>query len=106
MLEDLLKVLQGIADDVRYLRSVSVTPIHQTGSTDLNRPLARDEAAAYLGVHKDTLYRWAVEEGRIAYSRLGEGGRAALRFSKQDLDDFVSRQRISSLEETRTHARL
>ncbi len=29
----------------------------------LDRPLTREEAAKYLGVHPDTLYKWAVEKG-------------------------------------------
>ena len=66
-----------------------------------NAPLTREQAAGYLGVHKDTLYRWAVEEGRIAYSRLGDGAKAALRFNKKDIDDFLGRNRIPTVEETR-----
>ena len=62
-------------------------------------PMRRDEAAAYLKVHPDTLYRWSVMEGRIAYSRLGDGGRAALRFLRADLDDFMKTHRVATVEE-------
>ena len=65
-----------------------------------DRPLTRIEAAEYLGVHPDTLYRWAVE-GRLAYSRLGDGTKAPLRFSREDLDDFIARNRIATTEETK-----
>ena len=61
--------------------------------------MTRDEAAEYLQVNSDTLYRWSVKEGRIAYSRLGGGGRAALRYRREDLDDFMKRSRIPTVEE-------
>ncbi len=53
-----------------------------------DRPMTRDEAAAYLQIHPDTLYQWAVEENQIAYSRYGDGKRALLRFRREDLDAF------------------
>ena len=68
--------------------------------------MTRDEAAEYLGVHPDTLYRWAVEEGKIAYSRLGDGGRAPIRFVTRDLDDYLSRTRVPTVEDARAKARL
>ena len=83
------------------LRSLRLAIERHNGSNDRDRPLTREEAAEYLGVHKDTLYRWAVEEGRIAHSRLGEGARAPLRFRKEDLDDYLQRQRIGTVEEIR-----
>ena len=61
-------------------------------------PLTRDEAAAYLQVHPDTVYKWA-REGRLSYSRLGEGAKAPLRFIRKDLDAFMSGQRIATAEE-------
>ncbi|NIA13114.1 MAG: helix-turn-helix domain-containing protein [Nitrospiraceae bacterium] len=68
-------------------------------------PLTREEAATYLRVHPDTLYTWATE-GRVAYSRLGDGKRAALRFLRRDLDRFVSGHRIDTIEATRRHVKL
>lgn len=64
-----------------------------------SQPMTRDEAAAYLQVNADTLYRWSVREGRITYSRLGDGGRAALRYRREDLDDFIRKSRIPTVEE-------
>ena len=63
-----------------------------------DHPMDREIAAEYLGIHPDPLYRWAVEEGRIAYSRLGEGKRAALRFTRRDLDAFVSASRVPTVD--------
>ena len=63
------------------------------------QPMNREVAAEYLGIHPDTLYRWAVEDGKIGYSRLGDGGRAPLRFLKKDLDDFMRCHRIPTVEE-------
>jgi excisionase family DNA binding protein len=69
-------------------------------SIQSSRPMTRAEAAEYLQIHPDTLYRWSVEEGKIAYCRLGEGARASLRFLKKDLDQFLSKQRIPTVEDT------
>jgi excisionase family DNA binding protein len=98
-IETLFGLMRQLIDEVRTLRRAP----GNSGPTeiDANRPLSREEAADYLGVHKDTLYRWAVEEGRIAYSRLGNGGRAPLRFSRKDLDHFISSQRIPTVQELR-----
>ena len=65
-----------------------------------DKPLTQEEGAEYLQVHSDTLYRWA-REGEIAYSRLGEGQKAPMRFWKKDLDAFMSKKRIPSVEECR-----
>ena len=105
MLDQIIELMRELIHELQLLRMYA----HLTPANDAhpNRPLTREEAADYLGVHKDTLYRWAVEEGRIAYSRLGDGGRAPIRFAKRDLDDFLLRQRISTVQETlarRTHA--
>jgi excisionase family DNA binding protein len=64
----------------------------------LNRPLNKDEAARYLGINSDTLCKWS-RSGRIAYSRLGDGARAPMRFSKKDLDAYLSKTRIPTVEE-------
>jgi len=90
MLDQLIDLVRELIGEVRLLRK-QVESCSETKSSS-NRPLTREEA-------KDTLYRWAVEEGRIAYSRLGEGSRASIRFNHEDLDDFVRQQRIGSLEE-------
>lgn len=83
------------------LRSLRVVIERQHGDRDrLDMPLTRDEVAAYLNVYPDTLYEWAVEEGRIAYSRLGKGAKAPLRFDRKELDDFLRRQRIATVKET------
>ena len=64
------------------------------------KPLTREQAAEYLSIHPDTLYRWAVG-GRVAYSRLGDGERAPMRFLKEDLDEFARGQRIPTVEEAK-----
>ncbi len=66
-----------------------------------SKPLTREQAAEYLSIHPDTLYRWAVE-GRVAYSRLGDGERAPMRFLKEDLDEYARNQRIPTVEEAKT----
>ena len=100
MLEDLLSAIQALTFEIQGLRAALASRPALTAHNPRDRPLAREEAADYLGVHKDTLYRWAVQEGRIAYSRLGDGARAPIRFNKKDLDDFLLRQRIGTVEET------
>ena len=63
------------------------------------KPLTRKQAAAYLQVHPDTVYRWAVE-GQLAYSKLGDGEKAPQRFMLEDLNEFAcKRRRIQTNEQ-------
>ena len=95
MLDQIIELMRELIHELQLLRMYA----HLTPANDAhpNRPLTREEAADYLGVHKDTLYRWAVEEGRIAYSRLGDGSRAPIRFTQKDLDEFINVMRITSV---------
>ena len=97
-------LLTELVTEVRAMRVSIERAQHPKNLADA--PLTRDEAAEYLGVHPDTLYRWAVEEGKIAYSRLGDGGRAPIRFVTRDLDDYLSRTRVPTVEDARAKARL
>jgi len=88
---------------IDQLRSLRLAIEREQESRDkYDGPLTREAAAEYLGIHKDTLYRWAVVEGRIAYSRLGDGVRAPIRFARKDLDDFLRRVRIPTVEEMKS----
>lgn len=62
---------------------------------DKDQPLTREQAAAYLGIHEDTLYRYA-KEGLLAYSQIG--GRGPMRFTRADLDAFMRSNRIPATE--------
>ncbi len=53
------------------------------------------EAARYLGVHVDTMRRWA-REGVIPAAKLGNRG--GFRFRREDLDRFLNRRRQRLLE--------
>ncbi|HIJ72618.1 MAG TPA: helix-turn-helix domain-containing protein [Candidatus Hydrogenedentes bacterium] len=93
---------EPIAELVTEIRSLRLVIQYESQvRRKYDQPLTREQAAEYLGVHKDTLYGWAVEEGRIAYSRLGDGTKASLRFIKKDLDEFVDHHRVPAVEETR-----
>jgi excisionase family DNA binding protein len=48
------------------------------------------EAAKYLGVHIETIRRWA-REGAIPSAKLGNRG--GFRFRREDLDQFLERRR-------------
>lgn len=63
-------------------------------------PLTRQEAAEYLKVHPDTLFRWT-SDGKVKYARLGN----AIRFKKVDLDDFMERESVPAEKELRTWAK-
>ncbi len=52
--------------------------------------LRTPEAAAYLGVHIETMRRWA-REGVIPAAKLGNRG--GFRFKRDDLDRFLERRR-------------
>ena len=76
------EVFEQLLEEVRGLREAMERVAEGTGKYD--KPMTRDEAAAYLQVHPDTLYRWAME-GMVAYSRMGDGQKAPLRFTKEQL---------------------
>ena len=90
--------IQELTAEVRALRETMGRA--QEAQDRYGKPLTREQAAEYLSIHPDTLYRWAVE-GRVAYSRLGDGERAPLRFLKEDLDEFARGQRIPTVEEAK-----
>lgn len=51
--------------------------------------LRTPEAAKYLGVHEETIRRWA-REGAIPAAKLGNRG--GFRFRRDDLDRFLERR--------------
>jgi excisionase family DNA binding protein len=51
------------------------------------------EAAKYLGVHIETVRRWA-REGVIPAAKLGNRG--GFRFKREDLDRFLERRRAGA----------
>jgi excisionase family DNA binding protein len=55
--------------------------------------LRTPEAAKYLGVHEETVRRWA-REGAIPSVKLGNRG--GFRFRREDLDRFVEQRRTDS----------
>ena len=92
-------LLGELVVELRLLREFLGKTLQHADNYD--GPLTRDQAAAYLSIHPDTLYKWAVEDGRIAYSRFGEGARAPLRFYRKDLDAFAHSCRIPTVDELR-----
>jgi excisionase family DNA binding protein len=52
--------------------------------------LAGPEAGAYLGVHEETIRRWA-RSGAIPAAKLGNRG--GFRFRREDLDQFLDARR-------------
>ena len=53
------------------------------------------EAAQYLGVHVETVRRWA-REGVIPAAKLGNRG--GFRFKREDLDRFLEQRRSEGLD--------
>jgi excisionase family DNA binding protein len=96
-------LLTELVAEVRAMRETIARSQQPKSLSDA--PLTREQAAEYLGIHPDTLYRWAVEHGKIACSRLGDGRRAPIRFLKRDLDDFIARARIATVENIRCGVR-
>jgi len=97
MANEQTELLAELIKEMRSLRVAIESDSKHFGNH--NGPLTREAAAEYLGVHPSTLYRWAVEEGRIAYSRLGKGKKASLRFTRNDLDAFLSGERIPAVDD-------
>ena len=52
------------------------------------------DAAKYLGVHIETMRRWA-REGAIPSAKLGNRG--GFRFKRDDLDRFLERRRAEGV---------
>jgi len=101
-----LEVMTELLSETRALRA-AVERGQGTGggAVSCDRPLTREEAAEYLGVYVDTVYDWAVRDGKIPYSRLNDGKRAPIRFMLKDLEDFVKRARVDTVEDRRLHLR-
>ena len=53
------------------------------------------EAADYLGVHVETVRRWA-REGVLPAAKLGNRG--GFRFKRQDLDTFLEKRRAEGTD--------
>ena len=53
------------------------------------------EAAKYLGVHEETIRRWACERA-IPAAKLGNRG--GFRFKREDLDKFLETRRAEGLD--------
>ncbi len=83
-----------IVEELRGLRA----DIREGQARDI--PLTRQEAAEYLKVHPDTLFRWA-SEGKVKYAKLGN----VMRFRKVDLDDFMERESVPAGKELGTWAK-
>lgn len=57
--------------------------------------LSVDEAGEYLGVKRDTIYRWVDKRGLPSY-RLGR----LLKFNTDELDEWVKRGRVEEKKKT------
>jgi PTS system nitrogen regulatory IIA component len=57
--------------------------------------LRTPEAAKYLGVHEETVRRWA-REGAIPAAKLGNRG--GFRFKRDDLDRFLEKRRAEGID--------
>jgi excisionase family DNA binding protein len=57
--------------------------------------LRTPEAAQYLGVHIETVRRWA-RDGEIPAAKLGNRG--GFRFKREDLDRFLERRRAEGID--------
>ncbi len=61
--------------------------------------LSVDEAGEYLGVKRDTIYRWVDKRGLPSY-RLGR----LLKFNTDELDEWVKRGRVEEKNTPETGA--
>ena len=63
--------------------------------SNTNNFLTRQQAADYLGLKKATLEAWATHGGGPTFCKFGR----AVRYRKQDLDEFVERSLVKSTSE-------
>ncbi len=64
-----------------------------------------NKAAEYLGISRKSLERWRTEGTGPAFVKVGPGRRAAVRYRKADLDDWISAQTVTSTAEASARAR-
>lgn len=88
--DELAEAFDALRAEIRALHT-------DVGEPNASKPLSREQAAEYLGVHADTLYTWA-RENKVSYIRLGNSDRAPMRFLKSDLDTFLASQRIERVD--------
>jgi len=86
MSEDATQILTAVLDELRLIRQAQGIE---------GRSMSREQAAAFLGVHKDTLYRLA-REGESAYFHPGD--RCKLTFPPDDLLAYRSKTRRAAVE--------
>jgi excisionase family DNA binding protein len=86
MSEDVTGILTAVLDELRLIRQAQGIE---------GRSMSREQAAEFLGVHKDTLYRLA-REGEIAYFQTGDGGK--MTFTLDDLLAYRSKTRHAAVE--------
>ncbi len=82
--------------DLRRIEELLSQILEATRTPFKERPLTREEAAAYLQIHPDSVYKLA-RANKITYHRLGDGERQPLRFYRKDLDEFLSAGKIAAL---------
>ena len=98
-MEKILELLELLVEEMRDFGDALERLEHAQLMDD--RPMNRKEAAEYLGLHPQTVYTWA-REGLIAYSVLGgndTGERGEMRFLRSDLDVYLKKMRVPTLEE-------
>lgn len=52
--------------------------------------LRPDEAAAFLKVAEDTLYRWRLKGCGPKYSKIGRRGKRSIRYSKRTILQYIA----------------
>ena len=92
-MDQVVGLLESLIEEVKGLRTAIA---QRPGDAVCSATLTREQAADYIGVHADTLYRWA-RENRITYIRMGEGEKAPMRFTRKDLDDYLKTCRIEAV---------
>lgn len=95
MFEELLESINTLVAEVRASNE-TMRRFVGVRTTD-EQPLDCDGAATYLGLHPQTVRKLA-KSNRLTYCRIGEGDRQPLRFLKRDLDAFLNKSRIESVD--------
>lgn len=85
-------ILEALADEVSSLQECS-----------FKKFLTLKEASEYTGYSKNKMYA-LVRENKIPYSKPEDGGSGKLFFKKEDLDEYMGRNRVASTYETEVAA--
>ena len=89
-------------DTARHLSPILfeiVESIQKKKDNEKEKPLSKNEAAEFLGIHTSTLSK-LISEGRINFTSLNPDNKMSVKkFYRKDLEDFLRKNRTRTIDE-------